>query len=57
MATCGNITRKHSAKVKFIAKNIMPGFEFPIGLLITIIGVPFFIYTSRRTDENTFNGG
>ncbi len=42
--------------VDFIAKNIMPGFEFPIGLLITIIGVPFFIFASRRTDENTFNG-
>lgn len=43
--------------VDFIAKNIMPGFEFPIGLLITIIGVPFFIFASRKTDESTFNGG
>ena len=54
---CGVLGAVFVLLVDFIAKNIMPGFEFPIGLLITIIGVPFFIYTSRRTDENTFNGG
>lgn len=54
---CGLLGAVFVLLVDFIAKNIMPGFEFPIGLLITIIGVPFFIYTSRRTDENAFNGG
>lgn len=34
--------------VDFVAKCIHPGLEFPIGLLITIIGVPFFIYVSRK---------
>ena len=34
--------------VDFLAKCIHPGLEFPIGLLITMIGVPFFIYFSRK---------
>ncbi len=36
--------------VDLVAKNIHPGMEFPIGLLVTIIGVPFFVYVSRRQE-------
>ena len=36
--------------VDFAAKNIHPGMEFPIGLLITMIGVPFFVYVSRKQE-------
>lgn len=39
-----------------MAKNIHPGMEFPIGLLITIIGVPFFIYVSRKQEGDGYNG-
>lgn len=42
--------------VDFAAKNIHPGMEFPIGLLITIIGVPFFVYVSRRQEGDHFSG-
>ncbi len=42
--------------VDLIAKIINPGLEFPIGLLITIVGVPFFIYTSRKQKGDQFNG-
>ena len=42
--------------VDFIAKVIHPGMEFPIGLLITIIGVPFFVYVSRRQEGEQFSG-
>jgi iron complex transport system permease protein len=34
-----------------LVRSIKPGYELPIGLLITIIGVPFFIYTSRKYEE------
>lgn len=44
------------AFVDFIARIIKPGLEFPIGLLITLVGVPFFIYTSRRQKGEHFNG-
>lgn len=33
-----------------LAKLIHPGLEFPLGLLVTIIGVPFFIYISRQQE-------
>ena len=39
------------ALVDFISRNILNGIEFPIGLIITIIGVPFFIYTSRKQKD------
>ncbi len=42
--------------VDLVAKNIHPGMEFPIGLLITIIGVPFFIYVSRKQEGDGYNG-
>ena len=41
--------------VDFAAKNVDPGMEFPIGLLITIIGVPFFIYVSRKQEGDQFS--
>ena len=41
--------------VDFVAKTIHPGLEFPIGLLITIIGVPFFVYVSRRQEGDQFS--
>lgn len=31
-----------------IARTINPPFEFPIGALVAIVGVPFFLYLSRR---------
>lgn len=37
--------------VDLIAKCIHPGLEFPVGLLITMIGVPFFIYFSRKEKD------
>ena len=40
--------------VDFAAKTVRPGLEFPIGLLITIIGVPFFIYVSRKQEGDQF---
>ena len=42
--------------VDLIAKSINPGLEFPIGLLITLVGVPFFIYTARRQQGDQFHG-
>lgn len=33
----------------FIARNIQRNHEFPIGILIAMIGVPFFIFISRRS--------
>lgn len=42
--------------VDLIAKMIKPGLEFPIGLLITLVGVPFFIYTARRQKGDQFHG-
>ena len=42
--------------VDFVAKTIHPGLEFPIGLLITMIGVPFFIYVSRKQEGDGYNG-
>jgi len=41
--------------VDFAAKNVHPGMEFPIGLLITMIGVPFFIYVSRKQEGEQFS--
>ena len=40
--------------VDFVARLIHPGMEYPIGILITIIGVPFFIYVSRRQEGDKF---
>ena len=40
--------------VDLIAKTINPGFEFPIGLIITMVGVPFFIYVSRKQKGDSF---
>ena len=38
-----------------LARVILIPYEFPIGVLITIIGVPFFIYASRQQDlDRTF---
>lgn len=42
------------ATVDFIARLIHPGLEFPIGLLITLIGAPFFIYVSRKQKGDSF---
>lgn len=43
------------ALVDLVARLIIPGREFPVGILLTIIGVPFFIFTSRRQKSDTFN--
>lgn len=41
--------------VDFVARIIHPGLEFPIGLLITMIGVPFFVYVSRKQEGDQFH--
>ena len=45
-----------SFMVDLAAKSIHPGLEFPIGLMITIIGVPFFVYVSRKQEGDHFSG-
>ena len=52
--TCGIYGALFVSGVDLIAKMIHPGREFPIGLLITLIGVPFFIYVSRRQEGDSF---
>ena len=56
LPTCAVYGAVFVAFVDFVAKNIHLGMEFPIGLLITIIGVPFFIYVSRKQQGDQFNG-
>lgn len=53
---CGVYGALFVTVVDFAAKNVHPGREFPIGLLITIIGVPFFVYVSRRQEGEQFSG-
>ncbi|MDY3052633.1 MAG: iron ABC transporter permease [Ndongobacter sp.] len=53
---CGVYGALFVTVVDFAAKNIHPGLEFPIGLLLTVIGVPFFVYVSRRQEGDPFNG-
>ena len=38
----------------FLARLIIAPYEFPIGVIIVIIGVPFFIYTSRKEKGDNF---
>lgn len=40
--------------VDLLARIIIPGREFPIGILLTIIGVPFFIFISRKQKGDAF---
>ena len=40
--------------VDFLARMIIAPLEFPIGILLTMIGVPFFIFISRRQRSDTF---
>lgn len=56
LPTCGIYGALFVTVVDFAAKNVRPGMEFPIGLLITIIGVPFFIYVSRKQEGEQFYG-
>ena len=53
---CGVYGALFVTVVDFAAKNIHPGMEFPIGLLVTMIGVPFFVYVSRRQEGDQFSG-
>ncbi len=55
LPTCAVYGSLFVAVVDLAAKNVDPGREFPIGLLITIIGVPFFIYVSRRQEGDQFS--
>ena len=56
LPVCGVLGALFVVIVDFVAKVIHPGMEFPIGLLITIIGVPFFVYVSRRQEGEQFSG-
>ena len=42
--------------VDFLARVLIAPLEFPVGILITIIGVPFFIFISRRQKSDAFSG-
>lgn len=42
--------------VDFLARIIIAPLEFPVGVLITMIGVPFFIFVSRRQNSDAFGG-
>ena len=50
LPTCAVYGALFVTVVDFAAKTLHPGREFPIGLLITMIGVPFFIYVSRKQE-------
>lgn len=52
--TCGVLGASFVVVVDLIAKSVKPGFEFPIGLIITMVGVPFFIYVSRKQEGDSF---
>ena len=54
--TCAVYGAAFVVTVDFVARIIDPGMEFPIGILITIIGVPFFVYVSRRQEGDQFYG-
>ena len=54
LPTCAVYGALFVSVVDFAAKTVHPGLEFPIGLLITIIGVPFFIYVSRKQEGDSF---
>ncbi len=42
--------------VDFLARLIIAPREFPVGILITMIGVPFFVFISRKQKSDTFAG-
>ena len=42
--------------VDFLARMILAPLEFPVGTILTMIGVPFFIFISRRQRSDTFGG-
>ena len=42
--------------VDLIARIMIAPLEFPVGILITMIGVPFFIFVSRRQRGDAFGG-
>ena len=56
LPVCGVYGALFVSVVDFAAKNVHPGMEFPIGLLITIIGVPFFVYVSRKQEGDQYHG-
>lgn len=56
LPVCGVYGALFVSVVDLAAKTVHPGMEFPIGLLITIIGVPFFVYVSRRQEGEQFHG-
>lgn len=42
--------------VDFLARMILAPLEFPVGVILTMIGVPFFIFISRRQRSDAFGG-
>ena len=56
LPTCALYGALFVSVVDLAAKNVHPGMEFPIGLMITMIGVPFFVYVSRRQEGEQFYG-
>ena len=52
--SCALVGGTFVALVDLIARTVNPGLEFPIGLIITLIGVPFFVFTARRQKEGEF---
>lgn len=55
LPSCGILGSILVLFVDLLARVIIAPLEFPVGLLITMIGVPFFIFISRRQKSDVFN--
>ncbi len=56
LPSCAALGALFVVVVDFLARVLIAPREFPIGVLITIIGVPFFIFISRRQKNDSFAG-
>ncbi len=54
LPSCAVIGSLFVVVVDLLARVLIAPREFPIGLLITMVGVPFFIFISRRQKNDTF---
>lgn len=55
LPACASLGAVFVVFVDLLARMILPGREFPVGILLTIIGVPFFVFISRRQKGDTFS--
>ncbi len=56
LPSCAVIGALFVVLVDLLARVLIAPLEFPIGVLVTMIGVPFFIFISRRQKNDTFAG-